>query len=954
MSINANSLISTNKRNELEVLVSLTEVSVIIICETKWTPKIESTTVQLPGFVLAARTDRIPEANGGGTCIYVKTNVLYNNVVEKNVNLQCQICSIKVKDLHIIGIYRQPHYNKNADVQTLKFLRDEYDGKQILLTGDLNLRELKWNTDFVSVDSDEPDGKLSQIAHRNMKWQEFMLEMSYEQHIHTPTHNLDGQLDVVITNKGSDILRKKPIVDDVTFLGFSDHYGIIIDTNIVVDNQTPMRTIFDFKNIDWSIMHENIMLKNLEENIFNEAIPDFKWIYFRDSMLDSRFKACPLKKIGFSQKSPWVSPKLKSLLRKDRRLRRAACKYRQSADKKRNSMRKWSKFHHNIINRVKLARLDYEEGVVKSLKFNKNAIHEHFKKLSNSNSVPPIEDSDGNLILDEVERCNAFQDQFISVFGKNRPEIGYNWSQDNKLSDIELTYEKLSKVVGKMKFSSAPGLDSIGSNLYKRCLHLIAWPLLDIFRSILDVTSLPVDWTISKVSPLYKGSGSKSDLKRWRPLSLGCTGLRIFERMIEIDFRKIVEESGILPSYQHGFRPRHSTITNLVSSWNYTVSKIDVQDSRNILGLDGTCAFDVLNIPFILSQIDKIGIGGKVAKILEFWLITRYQYVQLGNSCSYISRVFSGVPQGSVLGPLVFILASGSGIMEIENEVNTLARGQNLPEVNIYVYADDIKVIFSLKNQHEKDLIDILLRGLDIYSQTTGLRFNASKSQLLRLGPKQLQCDLMLSGNTIPEVRHLKDLGCVFSRTYTFVSMMVSQLAKARRVIRMVSNKLMVRNPESLKMIFQAYFQSTLLYSSEVWLNLENSTLGKLKRIDDSFWKLLPDGQERPKCYNSIQIAVKKNLMLFFKHKFNLCKTTLEEDFRGFDNLQTRESLRGDLKPPKSRLSVKTREFVTVTTKLYNLMDHDTRTTRLLPNFERAVNLMIERTYNDEACLIYA
>ena len=139
--------------------------------------------------------------------------------------------------------------------------------------------------------------------------------------------------------------------------------------------------------------------------------------------------------------------------------------------------------------------------------------------------------------------------------------------------------------------------------------------------------------------------------------------------------------------------------------------------------------------------------------------------------------------------------------------------------------------------------------------------------------------------------------------------MMISQIAKARRVIHMISNKLIVRNPESMKMIYQTYFQSTLLYSSEVWLSLECSTLRKLKQIDDSFWKLLPEGQEKPKCYNSIQIAIKKKLVMFFKHKFKLCKSVQTEDFCGFESLQTRESLKGNLKLPKCRLSVKTKRI---------------------------------------------
>ena len=310
-----------------------------------------------------------------------------------------------------------------------------------------------------------------------------------------------------------------------------------------------------------------------------------------------------------------------------------------------------------------------------------------------------------------------------------------------------------------------------------------------------------------------------------------------------------------------------------------------------------------------------------------------------------MAKVHSGVPQGSVLGPLVFILASGSGLMDIEAEVNASEEFRSSPEVKFYLYADDITCIFSLKNEREKLKIEAVLAALENYSNVTGLRFNASKSQLLRLGNNQLRTDLSLLGNVIPEVRYLKNLGCVFSKTYTFVAMMNLQLAKAKRVMRMIENKLFVRDAQCLKQIYQCYLQSTLLYSSEVWFNLENPTIDKLRRVDESFWELLPNDQEPPVCYNSVQIAVKKNLMLFFKHKFNICRTDLTEEFVTFETQQTRESLRGDLKLPKSNLSVKTREFVTVTTKLFNMLDPIKRVTRLLPKFERTVNEMIENNF---------
>ena len=947
LSINTNSLRSTGKRNDLEARMDMIDSDITVVSETQWNSKMENSAIKISGHQLAARADRKPDNSGGGCCIYVKNNVLYTDVIEKSINYQSQICSIKIKDIYIVAVYRRPHYNKKADEQLVAYLRNEYNGKRVVYCGDFNLKGIDWTPDVICAGVDSTDAtngtKVSQIIARDSIWQEFIIEMGYEQLVEGSTHNLGNLLDIVITNKGSDIVRHKPEVDFSSFAGYSDHAGIIFDVNIVVDNETAMKTVFDYKNCDYTKLTESIIEKGVDQSISDFHKPNGKWTNFRNSILEARFEVCPMKKIGYSQKSPWITDNLRTLLRKERRLRRNACRYHNSNDKRLQTRKKWSKIRDFVHDKVRKSRLEYETKIITSLQFNNQAIFDHFKKLNASNTSPPLKNADGDVVYDDKTKCDMFQDHFVAIFGEEKPKVGKLWKEDGKLSTVSFTPEKLTKVIGKMRLSSAPGIDSISGMIYKRCIKALQWPLLDLFRNIMDSSEFPLDWQVSKVSPLYKGSGSKSDLSRWRPLSLGCTGLRIFERMIEIDFRQLAENSGMLPDFQHGFRKKKSTITNLLSSWNYTVNRLDVNDSRTILSMDGSCAFDILKIDYILEQMEKIGIYGKLGKLLENYLIERFQYVQLNSCTSYFAKVFAGVPQGSVLGPLIFILASGSGLVDIQTEVNQRAELLGVPEIKMFVYADDIKTILSLKNNDEKIVADMLLSKLEDYSKMTGLRFNGNKSQLLRLGNNQLQCDMFLMGKEIPEIRYLKDLGVIFSKTYTFVSMMKVQMAKAKNVIRRIKNDLIVRDARSLKLIYQTYYQPTLLYGSEIWINLEVATINKLQAADDSFWDLLPVTAQKPTCRNSMQVAVRKNLMHYFKHKFSICKMSLHEDFKETNILNaTRTSEKRDLIAPKSKLSVKTREFVSVTTKLFNKLDAIKRKTTLIGNFSREVDRMID------------
>ena len=166
--------------------------------------------------------------------------------------------------------------------------------------------------------------------------------------------------------------------------------------------------------------------------------------------------------------------------------------------------------------------------------------------------------------------------------------------------------------------------------------------------------------------------------------------------------------------------------------------------------------------------------------------------------------------------------------------------------------------------------------------------------------------------------------------------MMNTQLAKARSVIHMIKNNLKTRDEQSLLQLYRSHFQSRLLYASEVWMNIEEATINKLNEIDCKFWSLLPEGVQRPVCLSSAQIAIKKNLIMYFKSKHNLAKLSLDNNFTYVnDEANTRSSLRKDFLMPKCRLAFVKKEFVPVTTKLLNQMDAKKRETKLLSIFYR-------------------
>ena len=941
MTINARSLYSPEKRNEFEFYLLDNDFDILLVQETRWDSTMEDSVVNIPGFTIAARCDRVPDNQGGGCAIFTKENVMYNNAFKKSINMHTQIAGIKVKDLYIVCIYRRPHFDKKIDKLTVSFLKTKLENKKVFISGDLNLRRFNWNQ--VVIPGSSAEDALGKVDSRDAIWMDYMIEMDLEQLINEPTHELDGQLDVVIKNMDYDIITKTPEVRPDLFGKFTDHYAIITEVNIVIEHISKLRTVFDEKNMPWDEMRIAFEERNIEELLSVDTHAEDVWTLIRNTVFELRGELCPTKKVGFSNKSPWINEYLRGLLRKERKKRRSAYNRNLTERKRKLNKSAWIIFRNFMRTKINKARYDYEKNVICRLAVDNNSVHKYFKAKRSSHESPVIVDSRGENLYTDIEKCNRFQSHFMSVYGDYH-DLQVEWKENAKFTEITLSEEKIKKVIKKMKAGTAPGLDTISSTYYKELVNQLSRPLLLLYSRVLNHNELPMDWQISKVSPLFKGSGLKSDVGRWRPLSLGCVSLRIFERVYELDFRPFLEENDLLPSFQHGFRAKKSCVTNLLSSWNMLANKVDKGHSPNVLNLDGTAAFDCLSIPEILKKLQELGIGGKAGLFIESWLTKRYQYVQINKATSYIAEVKSGVPQGSVLGPIIYILASSPGLVKAVSETNDECASLGLQNrIRILTYADDVKCSFYLRDEEDLLCVNILIEKLEEYTVDTNLRFNASKSQLLRLGAKNFECDLELSGCLIPEVKLMKDLGCWFNKGYTFIPMMNTQISKAKAVIQMVKHGLQARDTTSLKQLFQMYMQSTLLYASEVWLNIDEATITKLDEVDRKFWKLLPQDQTRPECLSSAQMAIKKNLLMFFKIKHKMAKVTLDSDFEYMQSeTHTRLSVKQNLLAPKCRLAMKQKEYVSVTTKLYNLMDPIKRESKLISIYSREAQRVAE------------
>ena len=447
---------------------------------------------------------------------------------------------------------------------------------------------------------------------------------------------------------------------------------------------------------------------------------------------------------------------------------------------------------------VRKAQADYENQLMKEFKTKPKQFYSYVRdKQKVKVGVTQLEKEDGSRTESDRETADLLSEFFQSVYTSEPAGdvptlptvIG------DIIDDFTFTKEDMEEKLNKLSGDKCPGPDQFHPRVLRECSKELSLPLYLIFRKTLDSGSLPADWKTARVTPIFK-KGSKTKPGNYRPVSLTCIPCKIMEAVIKDKIQEHVDNHCALSEKQHGFSKGKSCLTNLLETFEEITDNLDRGNGVDIVFLDYQKAFDSVPHRRLLSKLSSYGVGGKILKWIQEFLCGRTQYVAVRKDRSAEAEVTSGVPQGSVLGPLLFIIY----INDLPGNV----------ESNAQMFADDTKVFTHINSQDDVKRLQTDMDKLLEWSKTWLLKFNATKCKVMHMGNSNPGGNYTMDGVVLEEIESEKDLGVYITKDSKPSTQCTKAAQKAMNSLRVIKRTFKYFDHDALQTLYRTYIRPHL------------------------------------------------------------------------------------------------------------------------------------------------
>ncbi len=453
-----------------------------------------------------------------------------------------------------------------------------------------------------------------------------------------------------------------------------------------------------------------------------------------------------------------------------------------------------------------------------------NSLYKFIRKKTKSRpAIPPLSSASvPGTNQTDADKAEIFNQFFSSVYRNNMggavPFLDRKF--DSELSMVVISPAMVEKVLARMASKLSCGPDGLPAVLYKQCRKVLALPLALCFQRSLDKGEIPEIWKRTLVVPIFK-KGNKSLPTNYRPVSLSCVVVLALERCLKLGILNHLSENNLLSDRQYGFRSGRSVDVQLLTTLNEWTGALDRGYCIDAVYTDFAKAFDTVSHSKLLSKLRAFGIRGKLLTWVTEYFNGRKQSVKLGSCFSSWADVTSGVPQGSVLGPLFFVIFIDDLVSELP------------PGVKVMLYADDAKLYFIYAAGCWSPLLELALIKLETWSTMWELSLAVPKCQTLYMGNKNSKHVYKLFGEKLEGVSTVRDLGVIISQDLSWFPHVSYLVAKASKRANALLRSFVYARFELLARAFIVYIRPILETASTIWspyLKQERDLVEKVQR----------------------------------------------------------------------------------------------------------------------------
>ena len=402
---------------------------------------------------------------------------------------------------------------------------------------------------------------------------------------------------------------------------------------------------------------------------------------------------------------------------------------------------------------------------------------------------------------------------------------------DVKLLDIDVRLETIKTRLNSLKEDKAAGDDNLSPRVLKAISDEIAYPISVIFRRSLDTGCVPRDWRTANVTPIYK-KGNRHQTSNYRPVSLTSQICKVVESVIRDELVHHLDYNNLIKNSQHGFRKGYSCSTNLLVFLETVTSAIDSSHNVDAIYLDLAKAFDKVPHCRLMSKLKAHGIDGQVGNWIKSWLTDRWQRVCLEGFYSSWSRVWSGVPQGSVLGPVLFLIF----INDLDMTVTS----------NVLKFADDTKLFRVVDNYQDGQMLQDDLDSVCDWADDWKMSFNTDKCKVVHYGKGSVNFKYRMHGQMLGDVISEKDLGVVFSKDLKVRQQCEEAYKRASQILGLIHRTIQYRNPSVLVTLYKSMVRPHLEHCSVAWSPHYVKDKALLERVQHRFTRMFPELKDLP------------------------------------------------------------------------------------------------------------